>query len=121
MAKLVMEIYDDGAISWTRPAAQSEIDAAATEQIRLDAEVGRAIREYFARIEGRYLVSAKMEISVHRYDSQGIAEAHWNIHACVTIGYEHREEELMTDGRLSQDNPELRDALIAAGLLKVTP
>jgi hypothetical protein len=44
MTKLVVEIFDDGALSGTRPATQSEIDAAASPQMREDAEVGRAIR-----------------------------------------------------------------------------
>jgi chorismate mutase len=35
MTKLVVEIFDDGAISWTRPATQSEIDeVAGTKELR---------------------------------------------------------------------------------------
>lgn len=85
-----------------------------------DAAVGKAIREWFDRIKGRYLVSSKLEISVHRYDSQGIDEAHWYITARVNSGYDYIEDGWIdTNGKDTPDCPELIDALRAAGLLPV--
>ena len=98
-------------------ASQSVIDASASPQMQEDAAVGRAIREWFDRIKGRYLVSSKLEISVHRYDSQDIPEAHWYITARVNSGYNHVEEWIDTNGIDTPDCPELPDALRAAGLL----
>jgi hypothetical protein len=136
MAKLYVkseELLSFGVRVWYTEATPAEIDEAAgvtklraqvaaanarAERAEADAEVGRAIKEYFARIEGRYLVSAKMEISVHRYDMSGLPEAHWNIQAAVTSGYNHIEDGgIWTDGKDKPDNPELRDALISAGLI----
>jgi hypothetical protein len=42
MTKLVVEIFDDGALSGTRPATQSEIDAAASDKFQRWARIGQA-------------------------------------------------------------------------------
>lgn len=97
---------------------QSDIDllTAMKRGMAEDVKVGRAIREYFSQIEGRYLTSAKMEISVHRYDLEERPEAHWNIDARVE-GKERDIEDILTGARDMPDNPTLPDALRAAGLL----
>jgi hypothetical protein len=97
--------------------AQRERDALLTAAKEEDAAAGQAIRGYFAKIEGRYLTSAKMEITVHRYDLEGRPEAHWNIHARIE-SKERDVDDICTDGRDQPDNPTLSDAFQSAGLLE---
>jgi hypothetical protein len=127
MTKLVVEIFDDGALSGTRPATQSEIDAAASTEPGLRAQLQGArdaVKSVWAELmEARDQLAASPQMREDAEVGRAIANlpsgstferttSGWDIYVVdENIG---NEEGDYFEGET------LRAALIASGLLGTT-